>query len=303
MSDGTRELRSERWLWLFLTGAAALGCGSGGPSGVTTPSAALRCGDDQCSEGEEVESCPTDCLGLQWVTFDGGAFVMGSADGPAQEQPRHEVTLEGFQLMQREATVAEYRACVNAGHCTPPFVDASDELLLPMYCSWGHDDREDHPVNCIDWGQADDFCRWVGGRLPTEAEWEYAARSAGQEQSFPWGEARPSCARAVMGVEPHYVGCREERTAPVCSKSRGQTAQGLCDMAGNVMEWVEDEGHDSYQGAPTNGGAWVDADEPETRVARGGSLATRDAAYLRTTVRFAFDPDQPRYVVGVRCAR
>ena len=74
-------------------------------------------------------------------------------------------------------------------------------------------------------------------------------------------------------------------------------------MAGNVMEWVEDEAHDSYEGAPADGSAWVTSPEPAGRIARGGSIATRDPVYLRTKVRFDFDPNQPRYVLGVRCAR
>jgi formylglycine-generating enzyme required for sulfatase activity len=106
-----------------------------------------------------------------------------------------------------------------------------------------------------------------------------------------------------MGVEPHFVGCREETTWPVCSKTLGNTAQGVCDMTGTVIEWVADEGHDSYEGAPTDGSAWVASDEPTTRIARGGSIATRDLGYLTTTVRFIFDPAQPRYVLGARCAR
>lgn len=228
---------------------------------------------------------------------------MGSASGPAKERPVHAVKVASFTIMKREATVLEYRACANAGECSPPRMSGSGELAPPEYCAWMYDDRDDHPINCIDWSQARDFCRWLGARLPSEAEWEYAARNRGEDITYPWGDARPTCAFAVMGTEPHFVGCGEERTWSVCSKIGGHTAQGLCDMAGSVIEWVEDEGHEDYEGAPQDGTAWVDSQEPEKRIARGGSLATRDPEYLRNTVRFNFEPSIPRYVVGVRCAR
>ena len=112
-------------------------------------------------------------------------------------------------------------------------------------------------MNCLDWQQAVDFCAWAGGRLPSEAEWEYAARSGGPSSSYkyPWGNDAATCTYAVM--DDGGYGCGTGRTWSVCSKPAGNTSQGLCDMSGNVWEWVEDWYHGDYTGAPTDGSAWV----------------------------------------------
>jgi formylglycine-generating enzyme required for sulfatase activity len=286
------------------TGRAPAGeAQAGGPSDASTGS----CGDGACGEDERDATCPVDCLGIEWVALEGGAFEMGSDDGPERERPAHAVKVASFRLMKREATRRDYRACVDAGACTAPRAERGLDLVPPEYCTWGWSDRDDHPINCIDWDQARAFCEWLGARLPTEAEWEFAARGRGRAIRYPWGDQLATCERAVMGVEPAAVGCREERTSAVCSKPLGNTAEGLCDMAGSVIEWVADAPpHEGYAGAPADGSAWVAAGEPPTitkRVARGGSLSSSDPDYLRTTVRFFFEPDQPRYVTGVRCAR
>ncbi len=262
-----------------------------------------RCGDDHCDAAEGGANCPSDCLDLEWVAIEGGSFRMGSEEGRDNERPLHEVSLPAFEILRQEVTDGDYRQCVNAEACTEPRFDRGNDLVQPQYCTWLAEGREDHPINCIDWTQARAFCQWIGARLPTEAEWEYAARGRGRDVPYPWGTAPPTCSLAIMGVAPVFVGCREERTFPVCSRPRGNTPQGLCDMAGGVIEWVEDEGHESYEGAPSDGSAWVDSESPTTRIARGGSLATWDVAFLRTTLRFAFEPGTPRYVVGIRCAR
>lgn len=282
-----------------------LGCAGSVQSSSEPVAPEARCGDERCSvdAGESVSGCPVDCFDAHWVELAGGEFMMGDDEGLANERPSHLVRVEAFRLMKREVTTDEYRVCVRAKACAEPTVDSRDELTPPEYCTWLHDDRGEHPINCISWAQAKTFCEWVGARLPTEAEWEFAARSGGRDIAYPWGDDRPSCERAVMGAEPHFVGCREERTFPVCSKTPGNSEQGICDLAGSVMEWVEDAGHESYEGAPADGSAWLDDVAPETRIARGGSLVTRDTRYLRSTVRFLFDPEQPRYVVGLRCAR
>ena len=116
---------------------------------------------------------------LDWVQIPGGTFQMGSASGDDDEQPVHTVGVAGFKMMKSEVTVGQYRKCVDAGSCTAP--DTGED------CNW-NTGREDHPVNCVDWNQAQAFAVWAGGRLPTEAEWEYAARSGGKARTYPWGD-------------------------------------------------------------------------------------------------------------------
>jgi formylglycine-generating enzyme required for sulfatase activity len=283
----------------IIVAAAAAGCAGGPRRGAA---ASAPCGAPPCAAAANTTP-ELDGLDLEWVAVAGASFTMGDDGGRPAERPAHAVRVPAFSLARSETTTRDYRACVAAGACTEPRFERGNDLVPPAYCTWLATDREDHPINCIDWAQARAFCTWAGGRLPTEAEWELAARGGSRPVAYPWGDAAPSCERAVMGVPPHFVGCGEERTFPVCSRPAGNTLQGLCDMAGSLLEWVDDAGHDGYAGAPADGTAWVDGDAPATRVARGGSLATWDPAFLTTTVRFAFDPSVPRYVLGVRCAR
>ena len=153
-------------------------------------------------------------------------------------------------------------------------------------------------MNYIDWQQAVDFCMWAGGRLPSEAEWEYAARSGGQHIIYPWGDEDATCAYAVMYEGGH--GCGTDRTMVVCSKTDGNTLQGLCDIAGNVNEWVRDTWHDTYDGAPGDGSAWEDGGTD--RVARGGSLFNY-LGDVRAAKRGYAPPDSGWANVGARCVR
>jgi iron(II)-dependent oxidoreductase len=158
----------------------------------------------------------------------------------------------------------------------------------------------DHPVNCVDWQQAVDFCERAGGRLPSEAEWEYAARSGGQDITYPWGNAAATCDDAVYDDTGSNDGCGTGRTWAVCSKTAGNTTQGLCDMAGNVWEWVQDWSHNDYTGAPTDGSAWVDGGTD--RVMRGGGFSSL-AYSLRAADRHDYEPTYQADNVSFRCAR
>ena len=196
----------------------------------------------------------------EWVLIPGGSFNMGSNNGESDEKPVHRVTVRTFEMTKTQVTVEQYKACVDAGACTAPDTGGS--------CNWGQSDRGKHPINCVDWHQAQAYAKWAGGRLPSEAEWEYAARSGGRDWKYPWGNGNATCERAVM--YDGDLGCGRESTWPVCSKPRGNTTHGLCDMAGNVWEWVQDWYHDSYKGAPTDGSAW-EKPTGSIRVNRGGS--------------------------------
>jgi formylglycine-generating enzyme len=230
-----------------------------------------------------------------WVSISGGTFEMGLPDTGADDQlPSHTVTLPAFEMWRTEVTVAQYTECVAANGC--------DELAKGQTCNWDEDGRDDHPVNCIDWHEATAYCTWVGGRLPTESEWEYAARSQGQDIAYPWGDDRATCDFAILS-DDHIVtdGCGEDSTWPVCSLTDGDTDQGLCDMAGNVVEWVQDWYHDDYVGAPDDGSAWDDPISTK-RAARGGCYFS-DPDDLRVSERYEYNPDIGGGPQGFRCAR
>lgn len=215
--------------------------------------------------------------GISWVTIPGGSFMMGSEES-ANEKPRHSVTVKTFQLAKTEATNKQYRACVEAGACS----------ALDSYSG-----GDDHPVVGVDWEQSKKFSEWAGGRLPTEAEWEYAARSGGKEQRYPWGNQDATCERAAIS------GCG--MAASVCSKTAGNTKQGLCDMAGNVREWTQDWYHAYDAGAPTDGSAW-EIPAAVGRVLRDGAWAA-DAATSRSAYRLNMMPSFRNIDTGFRPAR
>ena len=238
--------------------------------------------------------------GIVWVTIPRGSFMMGAGD-QVDIKPRHKVAVKTFQMAQSLVTFWQYKKCVEAGACTEAHVsDGTCHVWSGL--SWEEGtlpepfQGDDQPVVCVDWRQAQAFAQWAGGRLPTEAEWEYAARSAGKEQKYPWGDETPNCELAVFQGQR----CGNDSTGPVCSKPMGNTDQGLCDMAGNVWEWLQDWYHYSYNGAPTDGSAWEDAGS--ARVTRGGSWY-EGSGRLRADGRRSFSPGDDFAIIGLRLAR
>ncbi|MEK7234842.1 MAG: formylglycine-generating enzyme family protein [Elusimicrobiota bacterium] len=215
---------------------------------------------------------------VEWVSFNRGKFTMGSDDDGKSfttAKPTHEVTIEAFDMSKTLVTTEQYKECVIQLRCTEPDTGS--------YCNWEQEGRQRHPINCVDWDQANQYAEFQGARLPSESEWEYAAMSAGKRRKYPWGDGDANCDNAVM------YGCvRGVGTMPVGSKPAGDTIEGLSDMVGNVWQWVGDMWHDSYAGAPTDGGAWQDEDTgsgPRRRVIRGGSFYSKDANFLRVEYR------------------
>ena len=218
-----------------------------------------------------------------------GSFLMGSESGGFDdERPVRSVTVAPFEISRTEITVAQYRSCVEAGVCTAPEVDAGNS-------NWDKDGRDNHPINRVSWNDARAFTGWLLMRLPTEAEWEYAARGGGRPVEYPWGDATPDCSVTVIR------GC-SEGTKPVCSISAGNTPQGLCDMAGNVGEWVEDDYHSNYERAPVDGSEWVDVPRGADRVLRGGSWFSIPRL-ARVAYRIRNGPSLRNDNVGFRVAR
>jgi len=238
-------------------------------------------------------------LKTTWISIPGGSFRMGSRGEflGDDEKPIHRVRVPSFQMLKTEVTVDQYQICVQSGPCTEP--NSCSE-----YDNCDKSGRGNHPVNGVGWNQAKTFCEWVGSRLPSEAEWEYAARSGGKRWKYPWGNVEASCRRAVMdpsrGVKDD--GCHKYHTWPVCSKTRGNSSQGLCDLMGNEKEWVEDCYHDSYKGAPSDGSAWTTECEGKDKVVRGGGWGS-GRAILRASLRSHASPKGEYSGYGFRCAR
>ncbi|RME49580.1 MAG: protein kinase, partial [Deltaproteobacteria bacterium] len=166
---------------------------------------------------------------MEKVSIPRGCFDMGSYRGEEDEQPVYKECFKDFYIDKTEVTVAQYQRCVDAGVCSSALLDQSD-WGSDEACNWGKPGREDHPINCVDWSQAKQYCQWVGGRLPTEREWEYAARGEGGWE-YPWGDAEADCDHAVM--HDGEDGCGAYSTMPVGSKPAGASPFGVLDMAGN----------------------------------------------------------------------
>ena len=279
--------------WSGVTLLILSGCGMG----TSTSSSGMS---SDCGSGLSSKSC------LSWVSMTGGSFNMGTSANASykepDELPAHQVTIGTFEILKTEVTINQFKACVKAGSCTAPLAYSTDVNSQDHWCNWNVPARDNHPVNCVDWDQAAAFCQAAGGRLPSEAEWEFAARDGGKEVTFPWGDAAADCTRANMkDPQTNIQGCGDISTHAVCKASAGIPASGLCDMAGNVYEWVKDWYHNSYQNAPADGSAW-ETPVGATRVRRGGSWANPDVG-LRASNR-TFDPPTAQInAVGFRCVR
>ncbi len=245
---------------------------------------------DYCT-GEAATEVPSD-----WVFIEGGTFEMGSDDHDMDEYPIHTVEVPTFDMWRTEITVEQYARCWCAGECSEPGGGESRD-------NWEVPGREDHPINNVDWSDASGFCIWLGGNLPSEAEWEFSARSRGQNNTYPWGEDYPSCDWAVMTDNYHSSGCDLGHTWEVCGKTAGNTEQGLCDMSGNVWEWVQDGYHDGYDDSPTDGSAWGIPGNGFDGILRGGYFGNGDAYDMRTTHRFPNTYDLVSHSIGFRCTR
>jgi eukaryotic-like serine/threonine-protein kinase len=227
-----------------------------------------------------------------------GEFAMGSNEGGEDEMPVHTLTLDAFWIDRTEVTNAQFRKCVEAGACQAPTTcDAGD----PTYNDTG---KADHPVVCVDWNQARAYCQWAGARLPTEAEWEKAARGRDGRQ-YPWGNAFDGsrvnfCDRNCefddrdTSANDGYV-----RTAPVGSYPAGASPYGALDMAGNVWEWVADWYNSGYYAkSPTNNPQGPDSGS--SKVLRGGSWRN-NPHYVRAVYRSDLDPTNRFTGIGFRC--
>lgn len=243
------------------------------------------------------------------VSVPAGEFWFGCNEevDPAcgdDEKPGRKVHVDAFEIDRTEVTVAEFAACVDAGACDGSKVRTKgrgdrDDGDAKGTCNWGKSGREQHPINCVDWHQANAYCTWAGGRLPTEREWEKAARGV-DGRRFPWGNERyaepPRRANIKNvreawekpdrweGIDAYDDGY--EATAPVGSYPEGASPYGALDMMGNVWEWT------SSKWAGDKGGP----------VLRGASYANSPFR-ARASERHSAYAIRRMDVFGFRCAR
>jgi formylglycine-generating enzyme required for sulfatase activity len=242
-----------------------------------------------------------DGKGVHMRLVPAGDFTMGSNEDDDHAKPVHVVYLDAFYIDKYEVTNALYKACADADACSPllnaPYKACADpgacdpaEQAEPTY--YGNPEFDNYPVIFVSWDKAQAFCAWRGTRLPTEAEWEKAARGT-DGRIYPWGDAL-SCIFANYG---HCVG----DTTPIGSYEDGRSPYGVYDMTGNVWEWVADWYSESYyESSPTENP--LGPESGQNRVLRGGAW---DNDYgLRTTTRNS-SPSESGFldVIGFRCAR
>ena len=257
---------------------------------------------DDSDLGDTAENL-VDSNGVEWVLLKGDTFEMG-IEGETGMSPVVAVTIQDFYMMKTEATVGMYKVCMADGGCSEP--DKTDRCApedgKTDYTNWEKDGRDDYPISCISWNQAFDFCAWLGGRLPSESEWEFAARSRGKDNTYPWGEEAPSCDRVVMAyLNP---GCGEGHSWEVCSLPLGNTSQGICDMAGNVAEIVYDWIVYGFKQLPDDGSPYH-GDTHLSKGARGAGFLTGEIELFANQNRPSIildDENDPSWAVGVRCA-
>ncbi len=289
---------SSRGLWAFGAIAAALAIGAGGflyarathpghpttaasspPSSSTTPStSASASGAPDASRVDQADVARA--RAAKMITITGETFTMGSKKGSADESPL-QVSVAAFEMDASEVSTSFYLTCVEAGACQPT-------ATLPG-CNASDPAKRDHPINCVGYADAKAYCEWVERRLPSESEWELAARGK-KGRRYPWGAAAPAaqlCWKRAPG-DTGPVG-----TCALGSFREGNTPEGLEDMAGNVWEWT------TSRYCPYAHPNCTD----ERRVARGGSWASGNPDLVAPTVRNeAFETDRAASM-GFRCVR
>ena len=213
---------------------------------------------------------------------------------PFFEIPLHTVFLDAYQIDAKEVTNGQYAQCVASGVCSVPRYSTSNTRAA----YYGNADFADYPVIFVDWYQAHDYCLWAGGRLPSEAEWEKAARGSSDTRAFPWGDSLPNCDTANYASE--FLNFCVGDTSMAGSYPANASPYGVLDMSGNVWEWVNDWYSDSYYDSSPDLNPTGPADGL-FRVKRGGAWNTIDIG-IRVAERSQDLPTDEFDYVGFRCA-
>lgn len=245
------------------------------------------------------------------VTIAAGSFKMGcdkdvEGNCPEDAEPVHEVALSSYAMDKFEVPVELFELCIAENVCTnddpekPHYRTSSDSYQ----CNIGNPERKNHPANCVTWYGAKAYCEWLGKRLPTEAEWENAAKS-GKVQIYPWGNTpAASCDNTVMKGSAN--GCGSNTTSPIGSKAAGVSEQGIFDLSGNVSEytgdWYEKKFYSTEEASKADP---LGLDEPEKdkfKVFRGGSYIYGEN-HTRSSFRGSAKLDAMDTDFGFRCVK
>jgi len=270
------------------------------------------CDATALKEGRPLKETPG-CM----VPLEGGKFRMGAQNkapgepgydelAEADEGPVHEVEISSFWLHMYEVSVREFRRCIKAGVChikdvqsTGGYFNYRIDGARSAETAW----QDEGPMNGVTWFGARDYCAWIGARLPTEAEWEYAARGGKRELRFPWEpQAAPTCQHLVFkGGADQKCGYRATRRTNSRMPLGEHPTFYVVHLAGNVWEWVADwYAEDYYEHAPSKNPQGPE--EGEARVHRGGGWTDHEDKVFRTTYRAQMPPGMQLDDVGFRCA-
>nr|HPL82324.1 SUMF1/EgtB/PvdO family nonheme iron enzyme [Anaerolineaceae bacterium] len=228
--------------------------------------------------------------GMEMVFVPAGEFEMGSDDGDSDEYPVRQIYMDAYWIDKFEVSNAQYARCVAAGVCS--------EQLYPGSNSgrdyYGNPDYNNYPVINVTWEHAQTYCEWVGGNLPTEAQWEKASRGT-DGRSYPWGEESPTCQLANFNVGNDNI-CVGD-TNIVTAHESGASPYGALNLAGNVWEWVYDWYGPYKEGETRNP---LELSTGFTKVFRGGSWEDNNGD-IRSANRSDVSPSNVDGRIGFRC--
>ncbi len=242
---------------------------------------------------EPVEARVRAADAMPQVRVEAGSFDMGR-EGAGDEMPVRSVTISAaFWMDRHEVTVGQWQSCVDGGGCDAGLAGTWAELGS---CNWKSEFGTEVPMNCVGSIGAEAYCTHVGGELPTEAQWEYAARGT-DGRGWAWGDDAPDC-RTTVWSNPGE--CDKSGSDVVEARVRDTSPWGVRDMGGNVREWVQDSYlADAYEMLPATDPVYLE--ESTHRVHRGGYFGDRNIDNLRATFRHRSFPDTRQPQQGFRC--
>jgi len=306
---------------LAVTGALLLGGKHEDPASknaLATPSGAPLASAAPSASAAPLPACPE-----EMVQIPAGQFFMGSElkDAPDNEKPSHNVTVGSLCMDLYEVSARKYKACSDQGKCRRaptevdwPKITAAERATYSPLCTISDPEKLDHPITCVTWEMADNYCKANDKRLPTEAEWEFATRGP-DGRIYPWGDDAPTAehlnacdAQCLAWGKAHKVELTAlekgddgfATTAPVGKFPAGRSRFGPYDVVGNVWEWVADW-YGNYQADATKNP--LGPASGERKVIRGGAWNAGFETWLHPSFRYAQVPAAQSYGIGFRCVK